>query len=165
MPAVAARYSRRSPPHQFNCTSFHYIRVQTASAVHVAVTNLLMACREHGITDCSTNKHKGLIMALCCWPAYHHDPLVIISPVTKVRVGLLESPCPCVLLELPPVLLCCCCCCFFLSRRYEPLSFLQPSLVWWCIIMSQSVMRTNLGCYLQGQGHCEGLCDQIDCFL
>ena len=30
---------------------------------------------------------------------------------------------------------------------------LSPNLVWWCSIMSQSVMLNKIVCYFQGQGH------------
>ena len=47
-------------------------------------------------------------------------------------------------------------------RVSEPQNILLPNLVWWWIITSQSVMQNFCFCccYLQGQGHNEGPCDQ-----
>ena len=43
----------------------------------------------------------------------------------------------------------------------EPQNILLPSLLWWCSIMSQSVMRKKtIVCCHQGEGHSKGSCDQ-----
>ena len=39
----------------------------------------------------------------------------------------------------------------------EPQNILLPNLVWWCSIMSQSVMWGKIVYFLQGQGHSEAL--------
>ena len=65
---------------------------------------------------------------------------------------ILESLRPCVRLSV--------CRDFVRTVCPEPLHFLQPNLVLWCIIMNQSVMRKKMVCYLRGQCHSEVLYNQ-----